>query len=39
MNGLDQEVQNEEEDVVSLVFETISSIAEQKSKLLNNHFP
>jgi len=28
MNGLSSEVQNEEEEVVSLVFETISSIAE-----------
>ncbi len=38
MQALKAQIELEEEASVGLVFETISSIAEQKSKLLNDHF-
>lgn len=39
MQGLKNQIEKEEDQTVSLVFETIGNIAEQKSKLLNDHFP
>lgn len=39
MQALKSQIEKEEDQTVSLVFETIGSIAEQKSKLLNDHFP
>lgn len=39
MQGLEQQLKEEEEKTVSLVFETIGNVVEQKSSLLNDFLP